>query len=265
MLFGWFSVWCSDSEWESTSGEALLGHSVLVNGLGFHPVLGLSLHLLTSLLLIVLPLHLLELTSKTLNFILVLIDLSLVHVELGSHGFHLISLLLQILLVDRQLFGNLRAWLSGEQVLKLKIKLFLLLDGNIFLDDFLSLLDESLLEGLDLLDQLVSIWVSALDSSPPVVVEWILQLFTESLHLETLLLELVSEAAHLCLVLDYLSGLALLNLEFTLQLGDLVLEQLYVLETLSVLHFSLAESDLENLDLFVEKSQFVVSPNELGS
>lgn len=63
-------------------------------------LLGFSLHLLASLLLVVLSLHVLELTSESLDFVLVLVDLSLIHVKLSSHCLHLTGLLLQILLVD---------------------------------------------------------------------------------------------------------------------------------------------------------------------
>ena len=63
-------------------------------------LLSLSLHLLSSLLLVVLSLHVLKLASQSFDFILVLVDLSLIHVELSSHGFHLTGLFFEILLVD---------------------------------------------------------------------------------------------------------------------------------------------------------------------
>ena len=110
-----------------------------------HPVLGLTLHLLTALLLVVLSLHFLEFTGQSLDLVLVLVDLSLVHVEFGSHSFHLVGLLLQVLLVDGKLFGNLRTWLSGQEVLEFDVELFLLLDADILLYHFLSLLDQPLL------------------------------------------------------------------------------------------------------------------------
>lgn len=141
-----------------------------------HSVLSFALHLLATLLLVVLSLHLLKLASQSLDLILVLIDLSLVHVQLRSHSLHLVSLLLQVLLVDGQLLGDLWTWLTSQQVLQLEIELLLLLDGDVLLNDFLSLLDESLLKSLDLLNQLVSIWVSSLDPSPSVIVERVLKL-----------------------------------------------------------------------------------------
>lgn len=91
---------CSDGEVETTAGESLLRTGVLVNGFGVHAVGSFALHLLTAFLLVVLALHVLELASEALDFVLVLVDLGLVHVEFSSHGLHLVGLLLEVLLVD---------------------------------------------------------------------------------------------------------------------------------------------------------------------
>lgn len=56
--------------------------------------------MLAPLLLIVLALHVLELSRESFNLVLVLVDLGLVHVEFGGHGLHLVRLLLKILLVN---------------------------------------------------------------------------------------------------------------------------------------------------------------------
>ena len=109
------------------------------------------MHLVAALLLVVLALHVLELARKPFNFILVLIDLSLVHVELSSHSLHLVGLFLQILLVDAQLLGHFWTWLTSQQVLQLNIELLLLLYKHIFFYDLFCLLDQALLQGLDLL------------------------------------------------------------------------------------------------------------------
>ena len=90
----------SNSKREASASKSLLRRRVLVDLLVFHPVLGLALHLLTTLLLVVLSLHFLKFTSESLNFILVLIDLSLVHVKLSCHSLHLVGLFLQILLIN---------------------------------------------------------------------------------------------------------------------------------------------------------------------
>ena len=66
--------------------------------LGLEP--SLSLLLLAPLLFVEFALHLLKLSGQPLNLVFVLIDLGLVHVELGGHGLHLIGLGLQVLLVD---------------------------------------------------------------------------------------------------------------------------------------------------------------------
>jgi len=85
-----------------------------MNSLRFDAVLGFSLQLLASLLLVVLSLHLLEFAGKALNLVLVLVDLGLVHIELGSHSFHLVGLFLKVLLVDRELLSHLRTRLAGK-------------------------------------------------------------------------------------------------------------------------------------------------------
>jgi len=64
----------------------------------------------------------------------------------------LVGLLLEVLLVDRELFSNFWAGLSGQKVLELNVELLFLLNHNVFLNDLLSFLDESLLECLDLLE-----------------------------------------------------------------------------------------------------------------
>jgi len=104
----------SNGEREATTGEALLWACVLVNLARLKLGLSFALHGLTTLLLVVLSLHLLKLTCQALDFILVLVDLGLVHVKLGSHRLHLARLLLQVLLVNGELLGNLRAGLSSE-------------------------------------------------------------------------------------------------------------------------------------------------------
>jgi len=117
---------------------------------GLHLGLSIALHLLATLLLVILPLHLLKLTSQAFNLVLVLVDLRLVHVEFSSHGLHLIGLLLEVLLVNGKLLSNLWTRLSSQEIFELNVELFLLLDSDVFLYDFLSFLDETFLERLDL-------------------------------------------------------------------------------------------------------------------
>ena len=173
--------------------------------------------------------------------------------------------MLQVLLVDGELFGDFWAWLSGQEVLEFDVELFFLLDGHVLLDDLLSLLDETLLQGLDLVEELPRIWVGSLELPPPVVVQWVLELLGEGLDLEALLLKSVGEAEDFLPEVVDLRGLALLDSQLTLQITDLELEQLDVLETLQVLDFTLGKRDLEDLDLLVQESQLVVSADELSS
>jgi len=137
------------------------------------------------------------------------------------------------------------------------------MDGNVFLNDLLSFLDEALLECLDLEEELKGVGVSALKLPPSVVVERVLQLFRQSLDLEALLLQSVSQAKDFLLVLGNLAGLRLLDLELAFVLADLVAEEFNVLEALVVLHLTLGESDLQDLDLLVEESKLIISTDQL--
>jgi len=98
-----------------------------------------------------------------------------------------------------------------------------------------------------------------------VVVERVLELLGQSLDLEALLLEGITQAQDLFLVLRNLAGLRLLDLQFALVLADLVAKELDVLKALIVLHLTLGEGDLEDLDLLVKKSQLIVSADQLGT
>jgi len=166
-----------------------------------HLLLSLALHGLTTLLLVVLPLHLLKLASQALNFVLVLVHLSLVHVQLSSHGLHLVRLLLQVLLVDGELLSDFRARLSSQKVLQFNVELLLLLNGHVLLDHLLSFLDKTLLESLDLQQELEGVWVSSLKLSPSVVVKRVLELLREGLDLKALLLKGVTETKDFLFVL----------------------------------------------------------------
>jgi len=144
----------------------------------------LSYSLVASLLLVVLPLHFLQISSQSFDLVLVLINLSLVHVEFWGHCFHLVGLLLQILLIDGQLLSNFRSRLPSKQVLQLDVQLLFLLYDYIFFDHFLRLLNQSFLKGLDLLEQLPGVRVSAFEFPPPMVVQRILQFFRQCFDLQ---------------------------------------------------------------------------------
>jgi len=223
------------------------------------------LHLVAALLLVVLALHVLEFSGQALDLVLVLVDLGLVHVKLGGHSLHLVRLLLQVLLVDRELFSDFRARLSSQQVLQLDVELLLLLDHHIFLHDFFSLFDETFLQGLDLLEELPGVGVGALQLPPPVVVERVFELLGEGLDLEAFVEELLVQGEGLFLEFVDLTGLGLDDLELTGEVTDLELQETDVLKALLVLDLSLAEGRLENLDLLVEQGQFVVPSDELGA
>ena len=62
-----------------------------------------------------------------------------------------------------------------------------------------------------------------------------------------------------------LRGLGLDNLQFAGQIADLKLKKSNILKSLLILHFSLRESRLQNLDLFIEQGKLIISSNELCS
>lgn len=77
----------------------------------------LSRHLLSAFLLVVSTLHLLQLPCYTLDFILVLVHLRLIHIQLRCHGLHLVGFFFEVLLVYTKLLSYFGAWLACKQVL----------------------------------------------------------------------------------------------------------------------------------------------------
>lgn len=125
----------------------------------------------------------LNLTINSVNFKLVGVDLTLVVLELSNHFLKLFGALLQVLLVNNELLSDFRATLLGQNILQLNIELFFLLNENILLRNFFSFGDESLLEGLDLLNELVSFNISRLKLSPSMDVEGFAKLILQELSL----------------------------------------------------------------------------------
>ena len=139
------------------------------------------------------------------------------------------------------------------------------MDDDVLFNYLLGLLDQSLLEGLDLLEHLPSIWVGSLQLSPSVAIEWVLQLFGEGLDLESLGQELLLEVIDLLSQVWDLRGLGLHDSQLRLVVSDLELQKSDVLKSLLVLDFTSSESALEDLDFFVEEGELVISSDELGS
>ena len=221
--------------------------------------------MLSPLLLVVLSLHVLELSGQSFDLILVFVDLSLVHVELCSHCLHLTCLLLQVLLIDGELFSDFRTWLSGKKILELDVELLLFLDNYILFDDFLGLLDQSLLKGHDLLEHFVGVRISTFELSPSVAVERILKLLGKCLDLESLGEQLLLQVVDLLSQVWDLGGLRFDDSQLGFVVTDLELEKSDVLESLLILDLTSGESGLKNLDLFVKKGELIVSSDELGT
>ena len=189
----------------------------------------------------------------------------LVVFELANHILELLSTLLQVLLVNLEFFSDLWSRLLGQDVFQLNVELLFLLDEHVLLRDLLSLGDEPLLERLDLLDHLVSFWVSALEFPPPVHIEWLLELIREVLGLLLLLKVLLLEQINLPLEIWDASSLELRDDELPLQLRDLLPDIEDISELLLIVNLSLLEGGLLDLDLLIEESKLLVSLDELCS
>ena len=255
----------SDSQIVASSSKSLSRSVGLVDSSWLESLLGFSLHLLSSLLLVVLSLHVLEFSSQSFNFVLVLVNLSLVHVELSGHSLHLRSLFLQVLLIDRELLSDFRSRLSGQEVLELNVELLFLLDDDVLFNDLFGLLDQSLLESLDLLEHLPSVRVSSLELSPSVAVQRVLKLFREGLDLESLCQELLLKVVDLLSQVRNLRSLGLDDSQLTLVVTNFELQKSDILKSLLILNFTSSESALEDLDLFIEKSELIISSDKLSS
>jgi len=164
----------------------------------------------------------------------------------------LVSLLLEILLVDAELLCDFRAGLAGEQVLQFDVELFLLLNSHVLLNDLLSLLDQPLLQSLDLLKEFPGIRVASLEFPPAMVVKRVLKLFRKSLDLQLFSHQLILQMKTLVSEVSNLGSLGLNDSELALKVTDLELEQFDVLKTLSILRLSLGKSGLQNLDLLIK-------------
>jgi len=219
--------------------------------------------LLSFFLLIVLPANLLDLLHDSLNIIFILVGACLVHVDLSRHLLQLASLGVQTLLQDRQLLSCLKSRLFLHDLSDLLNLLFLLVHEHLFLDHLLRLIDESLLQSFDLLLHLVDIWVCALEVSTAVDVKWIFEFLRESLHLELLLNQLVLQCEDLVLVECDFATLLHEDLQLSLQVALLVVQQVEVGKALSESSFSLGQRCLLDLDFLIKQGTFVVTADEL--
>ena len=101
--------------------------------------------------------------------------MSLIVLQLSHHVLQLLSSLLQVLLVDLELFGNLGTALLGQNVLQLNVELLFLLNENVFLTDLLGLGYQALLQRLNLLNEFVGLRICAFKLSPAMNVQRLLE------------------------------------------------------------------------------------------
>ena len=105
-------------------------------------------------------LGLLDLSIDSFNLELVGMHLRLIVFQLGTHLFELSSTFLEIILVQAELLCHVRTTLLGEDILKFNVKLFFLLNKDVFLRDFLGLCNQTLLQRLNFLYKLIGLDIS---------------------------------------------------------------------------------------------------------
>jgi len=127
--------------------------------------------------------RLLDLSIDSINLELVGMHLCLVVFQLSTHLLELSSTFLEIILVQAELLCHVRTTLLGEDILKFNVKLFFLLNKDVFLRDFLGLGNQALLQRLNLLNKLISLDISRFELSPSVNIEGFLKLIREVLSL----------------------------------------------------------------------------------
>ena len=206
-----------------------------------------------------------DLLVETLILKPVCINLSLVVLQLGDHVFELFGPFLEVLLVDLQFLGDLGPGLLGEYVLELDVELLLLLNEHVLLGDLLGLRDQPLLQRLDLLNQLVSLRVRALQLPPTMHVQRLLQLVREELCFLLLLEEFFLKEQYFPAEIGYASGLILRDNEESLELGDLILDLDDLMDLLLIVDLTLVEGRLLNLDLLIQNLELIISLYQLSA
>lgn len=115
------------------------------------------------------------------------------------------------------------------------------MDENILFGDLLGLSNQSLLERLDLLNHLISLWISALEFPPPVHIEWLLKLIVEELGLLLLLKILLLEQVDLPLEVRDACCLELGDDQLSFELRDILSNVQDIIQLLLIVDLSLLE------------------------
>ena len=105
-------------------------------------------------------LGLLDLSIDSIDLKLVSMHLCLIVFQLSTHLLELSSTLLEIILVQAKFLCHIRSTLLGEDILKFNVKLFFLLNKDVFLRDFLGLCNQTLLQRLNFLYKLIGLDIS---------------------------------------------------------------------------------------------------------
>lgn len=162
----------SDSKVETTSCKSLIGQNdldVVLLGLFLLLLLEFTLFLDKELLFIILQLFL-----QSFQFYAVLLHGFFIVDDFFLHGCDLTLLLLQVVFVDWDHLFLLNGRLALEDFLKRFKLVFFGLKVFLPLFHFLSLLDETFLDGLDFRHEFVSGRVCSLKFAPTMDIHWVL-------------------------------------------------------------------------------------------
>ena len=193
------------------------------------------------------------------------VHLRLIVLQLSHHVLQLLGSLLQVLLVDLKLLGNLWAALFRKDVLKFNVQLLLLLDEYILLADLFSLGNQALLQRLNLLNEFVGLGVRALKLPPTMHIQGLLKLISEELSLLLLLKQLFLELEDLSAEVRDARCLVLSDNQLPLDVGDLLLGADDLSDLLLVVDFPLVQSGLLDLDLLIENLKLLVTLDQLST
>ena len=185
--------------------------------------------------------------------------------QLTNHVFQLLGSLLQVLLVDLEFFGNLWPALLSQDILELDIKLLFLLNEDVLLTDFFGLCDQTFLQRLNLLDQLICLRVCALKLPPTVHIKRLLQLVSKELSLLLLLKILLFKKEYLTAQVRNASCLVLRDNKLSLHVSNVLLSADDLSDLLLIVNLALVQGRLLYLDFFIEDLEFLITLDKLGT
>ena len=133
------------------------------------------------------------------------------------------------------------------------------MNEDVFLADLLCLGNQTLLQGLNLLDELIGLGVCAFKFPPTMYVKWLLQLVSKELSFLLLLKVFLLEQEDLTAEVRDASGLVLCDNQFPLHIGNVLLSADDFSDLLLIVDLTLVEGRLLDLDLLIENLELLVT------